>query len=89
VKKYKLDEGGNMKATGTTPTLIENIYNGVKLLFDNQAKEFKSVEDAEEWAESNGVKIKVYHKAGSFVGDNLKEKNHHRDDSARYKATRW
>jgi hypothetical protein len=70
-----------------TPTLVESIYNNVKLLFGNQVKEFKSVDEAEQWAESNGVKIKVYHKAGSFVGDNMKEKNNHRDDSARYKES--
>lgn len=77
-----------MNSVLTTPTLIESIYNSVKLLFDNQVKEFKSVEDAEKWAGSNKVKIKIRHRAGSFVGDNMREKNNHRDDSARYKASK-
>lgn len=71
------------------PTLVESIYNSTKLVFGNQVKEFKSVDDAEQWAESNGVRIKIRHKAGSFVGDNMREKNSYRDDSARYKASQF
>jgi len=71
----------------TIPTLIESIYNNTKLVFGEQVKEFASINDAEQWAESNGVRIKIRHKAGCFVGDNMKEKNNCRDDSARYKTS--
>jgi hypothetical protein len=73
----------------TIPTLVESIYNSTKLVFGNQVKEFKSIDDAEQWAELNGVRIKIRHKAGSFVGNNMTEKNNYRDDSARYKADRF
>ena len=70
------------------PTLVESIYNNVKLFFDRKVKEFNSAEEAEKWAESNGVKIKIRHKAGSFVGENLDSKIYHRDDSEKFRQAK-
>jgi hypothetical protein len=64
----------------TIPTLIENIYNVSKLLHDFESKEFETKADAERWAEKNGIKIVIHHRAGAIVGSNMENVKETRDD---------
>lgn len=53
------------------PTLI-GCYDGTsKLIFGKlESKQFNTVDEAELWAETNNIKIKIPHKTASFVLNN-------------------
>jgi hypothetical protein len=67
------------------PTLIQSIYNKSVLLHDHEVKEFETSVDAEKWAEKNGIKIMIRHRAGAIIGSNMDNAKETRDDKSKLK----
>jgi len=50
------------------PTLVQSIYGNAKLIFGKlESKQFPSALEAEKWAETNSIKIRIRHNAASLV----------------------